>query len=222
MKDSKREPAPLGADDYFRFVMQAERKRQGWTQAGFASDLEASGGPAMHQQTIQKIESGTRPVKLAEANAIAKLLNMRLDDMLDGVADNVIEEADKELEQAQSKVYQGMADLWARQLVVALVLDAYEAAGINTWSSADVSKSYEEIHETALTVWEHRLGLEPVRRHAQQLLDRATDEMAAHVSSKLPALNHPGQHVKNFYSAHPDLVALEQWRFKASGDDSEA
>jgi transcriptional regulator with XRE-family HTH domain len=64
----------------FRQQMQRLREAQELTQTDLARSLKAFGLP-FHQQTIQRIESGERPVRLNEAHLIAKTLGVTVDSM---------------------------------------------------------------------------------------------------------------------------------------------
>ncbi|ROZ53527.1 XRE family transcriptional regulator [Rhodococcus sp. WS1] len=77
---------PWSWDDYgweMNFVaqMQARREAKGWSQTEFAKRLSAE-GLRFHQPTVQRIESGERPLKLTEAIKIAEVLDTRLEVML--------------------------------------------------------------------------------------------------------------------------------------------
>lgn len=61
-----------------------ERKLRGLRQDDFADRLAAVGHP-MHQTTISKIESGTRPTTIEELVAIAAVLKVRPASLVDGV-----------------------------------------------------------------------------------------------------------------------------------------
>lgn len=56
---------------------------QGLSQAEFAA-LLSTHGEQMHQQTVQKIEKGTRPLKFAEALRVAAALKISVDDLVVG------------------------------------------------------------------------------------------------------------------------------------------
>lgn len=56
------------------------RERRGMTQTELANELRAEGLP-FHQQTIQRIENGERPVRLNEAYRIAAALGAQLEEM---------------------------------------------------------------------------------------------------------------------------------------------
>lgn len=57
------------------------RERTGISQTALAKALAERGLP-FHQPTIQRIEAGTRPVRLNEALVIADALGMHLDDLI--------------------------------------------------------------------------------------------------------------------------------------------
>lgn len=65
----------------FRLNVQYARKAAKVTQAELADAMKGRGF-AFQQQTVQKIENGTRTVRLDEAAALAELLMVGLDDLL--------------------------------------------------------------------------------------------------------------------------------------------
>lgn len=65
----------------FRERMLHIREFQGMTQTDLARVLKNNYGLPFHQQTIQRIESGERPIRLNEANLIAETLNVELFEM---------------------------------------------------------------------------------------------------------------------------------------------
>lgn len=64
----------------FREQMARIREQRGMTQTDLARRLAAWGLP-FHQQTVQRVESGQRPVRLNEALLICRELNVSLDSM---------------------------------------------------------------------------------------------------------------------------------------------
>lgn len=52
------------------------RRRAAWSQAELAHHLREGGGLPFHQQTVQRIEKGLRPLRLSEAVVIVKILKM--------------------------------------------------------------------------------------------------------------------------------------------------
>lgn len=63
---------------YFRENMRATRDQEGISQGELSKRLIDAGWPVFHQTTVARIESGNRPVKLDEADAIAQALNSTL------------------------------------------------------------------------------------------------------------------------------------------------
>lgn len=59
-----------------------ERDRRGMTQGAFATYLRGRGVSGMHQTTLSRLESGSRPLKLREAIQIAAALEMPLAHLL--------------------------------------------------------------------------------------------------------------------------------------------
>jgi len=66
----------------FRERMHRMREAQGMTQTDLARVLKNKHGLPFHQQTIQRIETGERPIRLNEANLIAQILNLELSEMI--------------------------------------------------------------------------------------------------------------------------------------------
>lgn len=65
----------------FRKNMRGEREARGMSQGELSRRLIDAGWPIFHQTTINRIESGTRPVKLDEAMAIADALGVDLEEL---------------------------------------------------------------------------------------------------------------------------------------------
>jgi len=60
--------------------MQRLREARGMTQTDLAKALKAEGLP-FHQQTVQRIENGERPIRLNEAHLIARLFEADMETM---------------------------------------------------------------------------------------------------------------------------------------------
>lgn len=76
---SKRDPEEL--NDWFAENLRKARNELGIGQQELA-DMVAEEGLRWHQTTVQRIESGARPVKLAEAVVVAECLGVPLQDMV--------------------------------------------------------------------------------------------------------------------------------------------
>ncbi|MEV4752162.1 helix-turn-helix transcriptional regulator [Streptosporangium sp. NPDC049248] len=75
------QPNPHAMWEY-NFIQQMKRLREArkMTQTDLARQLKAYGLP-FHQPTVQRIETGERPVRLNEAHLIAKVLGVDVDSM---------------------------------------------------------------------------------------------------------------------------------------------
>lgn len=60
--------------------VKEHRGRNGWTQTDLAREMKARGF-AFHQQTIQRLEDGRRPVRLDEAFAFADIFDVSMPEM---------------------------------------------------------------------------------------------------------------------------------------------
>ncbi|NUU30848.1 helix-turn-helix transcriptional regulator [Arthrobacter sp. C9C5] len=63
-----------------QFVENVQRLREakGWSQGELARRMSDEGWDGFHQTTISRIEKGQRPVRLAEARALAKVLESQV------------------------------------------------------------------------------------------------------------------------------------------------
>jgi transcriptional regulator with XRE-family HTH domain len=69
--------------------LQLHRKAKGYSQSDLAGLLEQRGLP-FQQQTILKIEKGSRPLKLEEASVIADVLGIELSDLTEQFGNETI------------------------------------------------------------------------------------------------------------------------------------
>lgn len=65
----------------FREQLVRLRHRREWSQHELAVRLKEEGQAQFYQQTVQRIEQGVRPVRLAEAEAIARVFGVSLASM---------------------------------------------------------------------------------------------------------------------------------------------
>jgi len=71
------------SDHEFAISVRRERERRGWSRAELA-DQVAAHGPKFHQSTIYKIENEQRNVTVGEAVAIARSMDLDLEEMYSG------------------------------------------------------------------------------------------------------------------------------------------
>lgn len=76
------------AEDMFTRQMKRRRAELGLSQADLAERVVRLGG-SMYQQTIAKIESGSRAVRLSEADVIAKALETTVTRMLSSAIEGI-------------------------------------------------------------------------------------------------------------------------------------
>ena len=57
------------------------RRGKPWKQAELAERMTDLGVEGIHQQTVQRIESGMRPVRLSEAITLCKVFNCSVSDL---------------------------------------------------------------------------------------------------------------------------------------------
>jgi transcriptional regulator with XRE-family HTH domain len=157
----------------FRERMVRMREAKGMTQTDLARALKTDFGLPFHQQTIQRIESGERPVRLNEANLIAQTLHADLFTMMSDVGSPEVVRlnlelagvrlAERGLEIAEylgermeviDRLYQDVQGAW----------EAYEATQeeqgepVDKELSADVRR-YESRYERARAGWSSIMNL---------------------------------------------------------------
>jgi transcriptional regulator with XRE-family HTH domain len=157
----------------FRERMVRMREAKGMTQTDLARALKTDFGLPFHQQTIQRIESGERPVRLNEANLIAQTLHADLFTMMSNVGSPEVVRLNLELAGARlaergleiaeylcermeviDRLYQDVQDAW----------EAYEATQeelgepVDKELSADVRR-YESRYERARAGWSSIMNL---------------------------------------------------------------
>lgn len=108
----------------FREHMRELREAMGLSQAELARRIRAK-GPAFHQQTVARIESGDRPVRLNEAFLVAEELAASLDEMTlqPGWEELTLRRLSEEVEDARAALSEAFG-AWANaRLTLAAVAD---------------------------------------------------------------------------------------------------
>jgi transcriptional regulator with XRE-family HTH domain len=98
--------------------LQLHRKAKGYSQSDLAGLLEQRGLP-FQQQTILKVEKGTRPLRLEEASAIAETLDIDLGALTEQFTNETIAASATEILQRLSVIARwkkGMEEADARHL----------------------------------------------------------------------------------------------------------
>jgi transcriptional regulator with XRE-family HTH domain len=71
----------FGAEERFAVNIRRVREEQGMSQGKFAEEMTTRGWP-WRQQTVTRVETGRRTVRLGEAHAAADILHVTLDRLL--------------------------------------------------------------------------------------------------------------------------------------------
>jgi transcriptional regulator with XRE-family HTH domain len=127
------------------FIQQMQRLREahGMTQTDLARQAK-SHGLKFHQQTIQRIESGQRPIRLGEAHVIASIFGVHLEEMTSG------ERSSEELRLAALRLLNTTSDL---SDYIAVVLPGWieEANLLASILSDRISRNPELLERS--TIW---------------------------------------------------------------------
>lgn len=141
-------------EENFVTNMRLVREARGWSQAELAEALRPM-GLDLHRQTIQKIESGLRPVKLNEAHIIAAALGDHVDEM---VATPSFKYMINELLELDAKIVaaqKALEDVYKSQLEVALVMDAHDYTPSENELKM-LTLTHREIHESTAMQFRYR------------------------------------------------------------------
>lgn len=68
------------------------RERAGYSQAAIAKLMTDAGVPGIHQTTIARIEGGERTLRLAEALVIARILDYRVEELVESTKSSILRE----------------------------------------------------------------------------------------------------------------------------------
>ncbi|TMR87940.1 helix-turn-helix domain-containing protein [Nonomuraea basaltis] len=74
----------VDAEVVFGLGLRHLRQQRGWTQQELAERLKAQ-GTSLHQSAVARIEAANRPVRLNEALALARVLEVELPDLLSSI-----------------------------------------------------------------------------------------------------------------------------------------
>lgn len=130
MADDAENDGEEGFDQLVGANIRAYRTAIGMSQVELAEALGRSLGERIHQQTVQKIEKGTRPLRFSEAGAIAKVLGVP-DYMLVAGRDNrsvrsLLLRLNNELQRFRTALDEFAADLAPHLVDLALVMAALD------------------------------------------------------------------------------------------------
>ncbi|MFF2387847.1 multiprotein-bridging factor 1 family protein [Agromyces sp. NPDC058104] len=100
------------------------REQIGWSQEELASQLRTLGVAGVHQTTIARIESGQRSLRVAEALALARLLDYRVEELAMSSATASLRESYRELQKRLDAFEKAGRSLMYTRQSIAESLDA--------------------------------------------------------------------------------------------------
>lgn len=192
---SERDTSPGTPEENFVTNMRLRREQKGWSQADLAEALRPH-GLDLHRQTIQKIESGLRPVKLNEAHAIADALEDHVEELVNSPVFNFMVNQMIELDEKFHAAVDALVELYSTQERVALLLDEQEYEP-TVFDLEYLTASHETVHEVA----------SDKARFKQRRSQAVFAEMPEHLA-RLAELRDPekmGQHQRRVFDAHSKL-----------------
>ncbi|MBA8920414.1 helix-turn-helix transcriptional regulator [Nesterenkonia jeotgali] len=158
-------------EENFCVNMKLLRESKGWSQADLAEALRPL-GLDLHRQTIQKIESLIRPVKLNEAHAIAQALGDHVDEMVSSPALRFMSDELTDLDDKIVTAQKALEEVYSAQRQIAFLMDANG----HEPSEGDLellTTSHENIQETVAMRFRHQR-----RTYASMLAELPEDERA--------------------------------------------
>jgi transcriptional regulator with XRE-family HTH domain len=136
----------------FGAAVRKLRKSRGWTQEELAYRL-SYGGNDMHQTTLCKLESGSRPTTLRDAEVLALVFGVSVADLLAGSPDD-----------------------FARAAYTSAARDAFVPATRDSDSLASIADSLRELaNVSARDLREERLRSGLLRAQVDELREQLTD-----------------------------------------------
>lgn len=161
------EAPALTWESNFRMQMRLLREVKGLTQTDLAKSLKVWGLP-FHQQTIQRIETGERPVRLDEAFLIARELGVSLDYMTTvsspGLRDMkyAVDKLRRETESLHEAVSEALPDWMAAyeglayEVLLCVKMEGDTGLGEASWGGAWLQKAswiLDHLHETFVSIY---------------------------------------------------------------------
>ncbi|MGZ0710550.1 helix-turn-helix transcriptional regulator (plasmid) [Coraliomargarita sp. W4R53] len=112
----------MNEDQRFPANMKRLREAKEMSQTELARQMKDAGFP-YHQQTVQRVESGERPVRLAEAFAIARCLGARVEHMTQGEGADQALDAAREVERTAEALKRAASDYYGAKFMLGLTME---------------------------------------------------------------------------------------------------
>lgn len=168
-------------EDAARANLLRMREVRGWSQSELARRLGDAGIPGIHQTTIARIEAGTRPIRLAEAVALARIFELRVDDLVESDDASAVRTALAYLSDLPPRVGRALDELQYGRFELARALDALDVddpSGVSVSEEVDGGWSvhlFELAVETLADTRPDRLAADAMRTLTAQLGDERLD-----------------------------------------------
>ena len=124
-------------ESQFAENVQRLREDRGWSQGELARRMVADGWEGFHQTTISRIEKGQRPVRLAEARGLARVLGSQIGIMTAPPPESAILESLASeigmMRLARKRIYAGFATLEEQRARLQSLIDKVEEIPQEQW-----------------------------------------------------------------------------------------
>ncbi len=140
---------PGAVDERFRHNMRRIRDLRGLSQGELSRILVGMGWKVFHQTTVSRIEDGTRPVKLSEALAIARALEIEFDLLLSSSPDvEIVESLINAITNVEDR--QHNYGVWRGLLLESIeeleaVLDGAKQVDTSSWPERELRQRLENL-----------------------------------------------------------------------------
>lgn len=202
MTDQQDPAVDMSPQAAFGRNLRTIREARGLSQADCV-ELLATFGIRMHRQTLHKIETNARPLKLDEAMQIADALGADLDFMTRGEDEFRLYELSGEIEKAYFAAFQHVMRMYELQIQLARALD--EAKTEHPIGVDELSLTASDLDATFVTRmlrWKERRD----QPGTSPFLDALDLEGSPNFYRfTIPDYPEQGEYTQRFLDAHPEL-----------------
>ncbi|MFJ4999890.1 helix-turn-helix transcriptional regulator [Microbacterium sp. NPDC088619] len=143
-------------EDGFRANMKSAREAIGMTQTDLAHRLKDMGLP-FHQQTVQRVETGLRPVRLDEAFAIAMVLGViDMKDMVDTETSVTLEAVRGHMRRHRRDLESAIQEYEQARASFAALMDQIPESEQKPWDAEIAESTLAMTAETIAQDWRER------------------------------------------------------------------
>ena len=199
---NQQKPAPeLSPQAAFGRNLRTIREARGMSQADCVEEL-AKHGITLHRQTLHKIETNARPLKLDEAVQISKALGEDVEFMMRGSDEFRLYELEGEIQKAYFAALEQVERMYELQISLARALDSgrYESS----IDSVELNRSAKDLYGdfvSRLHRWKEMREDPPTGGIKEDLLN----DLPNYFHFTVPNYSEQGEHMRLFLDAHPEL-----------------